>query len=82
MCIRDRYTSAAGGAYGRVSDYDRFTRMLASGGTLDGVRILKPETVRMMYTERAYRDVYKRQDVDNGRNCFTGNIWEQPAGSG
>ncbi len=28
-------------------DYDRFLHMLADGGTLDGVRIMKPETVRL-----------------------------------
>ena len=61
-----RYTSAAGGAYGRVSDYDRFTRMLANGGTLNGVRILKPETVRMMYTERAYRHLEAEPGMEWG----------------
>ncbi len=28
-------------------DYDRFLHMLADGGSLDGVRIMKPETVRL-----------------------------------
>ncbi len=28
-------------------DYDRFLWMLANGGTLDGVRVMKPETVRL-----------------------------------
>ena len=28
-------------------DYDRFLHMLADGGTLDGARIMKPETVRL-----------------------------------
>lgn len=28
-------------------DYDRFLHMLADGGALDGVRIMKPETVRL-----------------------------------
>ena len=28
-------------------DYDRFLHMLANGGTLDGTRVLKPETVRL-----------------------------------
>lgn len=40
-----------GGGHGLVStldDYARFATMLANGGTLDGVQILKPETVRMM----------------------------------
>ncbi|MES2442057.1 MAG: serine hydrolase domain-containing protein [Pseudomonadota bacterium] len=28
-------------------DYDRFLHMLQNGGTLDGVRVMKPETVRL-----------------------------------
>ena len=33
-------------------DYLRFTMMLAGGGALDGVRILKPETLRLMTTNQ------------------------------
>lgn len=45
--------SASGGAFGRMGDYHRFTRMLAQEGSLNGVQILKPETVRMLYEEHA-----------------------------
>lgn len=41
------------GGYGLTStlgDYTRFARMLLGGGELDGVRILKPATVRLMST--------------------------------
>jgi CubicO group peptidase (beta-lactamase class C family) len=41
------------GGYGLTStldDYSRFARMLLNGGTLDGVRILKPATVKLMST--------------------------------
>jgi CubicO group peptidase (beta-lactamase class C family) len=41
------------GSYGLLStldDYMRFARMLQNGGVLDGTRILKPETVRLMAT--------------------------------
>ncbi|MEZ5856899.1 MAG: serine hydrolase domain-containing protein [Hyphomicrobiaceae bacterium] len=37
-----------GGLYGSAPDYIRFIRMLMGGGTLDGVQILKPETVALM----------------------------------
>ncbi len=37
-----------GGLYATVGDYLRFARMILSGGTLDGVRVLKPETVASM----------------------------------
>ncbi len=37
-----------GGLYSTGPDYLRFTRMLLNGGELDGVRVLRPETVRLM----------------------------------
>jgi methyl acetate hydrolase len=37
-----------GGLHGTASDYMRFLSMLLHGGTLDGVRILRPETVAAM----------------------------------
>jgi CubicO group peptidase (beta-lactamase class C family) len=42
------------GSFGLVStldDYMRFARMLQNGGVLDGKRILKPETVKLMATD-------------------------------
>ncbi len=42
------------GGYGLVTtvdDYMRFAQMLVNGGELDGVRILKPETIRLMATD-------------------------------
>ncbi len=43
------------GGWGLVStamDYLRFSQMLLNGGKLDGVRLLKPKTVRMMRTNQ------------------------------
>jgi CubicO group peptidase (beta-lactamase class C family) len=40
----------AAGLTSTLDDYLRFTRMLLNGGELDGVRILKPETVQLMAT--------------------------------
>jgi CubicO group peptidase (beta-lactamase class C family) len=42
------YFSGAGGLVSTTGDYLRFTRMLAAGGTLDGVRIIGPRTLRFM----------------------------------
>jgi len=45
--------AATPGGYGLTStldDYTRFARMMLSGGELDGVRILRPDTVRLMST--------------------------------
>lgn len=38
------------GLVGTMDDYARFAAMLANEGTLDGVQILKPETVELMRT--------------------------------
>ena len=43
------YKSAAAGLYGSVEDYERFAQMLLNRGSLDGVKILEPETVDMIH---------------------------------
>lgn len=48
------YTCGSGGAYSTATDYHKFTEMLCNEGYYNGVQILKPETVRAMYTEMAY----------------------------
>lgn len=44
---RPGYPSGGGGLVSTARDYARFAAMLLNEGTLDGVRILKPETVRL-----------------------------------
>lgn len=46
------YTPGGGGLISTAADYHRFARMLLEGGALDGVRLLQPETVRLMQTNR------------------------------
>jgi len=46
------YTPGGGGLISSASDYHRFARMLLQGGTLEGVRLLRPDTVRLMQTNR------------------------------
>lgn len=46
------YTPGGGGLVSSAGDYHRFARMLLGGGALDGVRLLRPETVRLMHTNR------------------------------
>ena len=43
-----------------LNDYMRFARMLVNGGELDGVRILRPETLRMMATSHLSDSVVER----------------------
>ena len=42
------FTGGGGGLCGSPGDYGRFLRMLLNGGTLDGVRLLRGETVAEM----------------------------------
>ena len=44
-----RFRSGGGGLVSTTADYHRFTRMLLRGGELDGVRILRPDTVASMH---------------------------------
>jgi CubicO group peptidase (beta-lactamase class C family) len=46
----DRLESGGGGLVSSIHDYARFIQMLVNNGELDGVRILKPESVRIMST--------------------------------
>jgi methyl acetate hydrolase len=43
------FCSGGGGAYSTASDYLRFTRALLRDGELDGERILRPETVELLF---------------------------------
>lgn len=44
--------SAGGGLFGTVGDYLRFVRMLLGHGSVDGVRILAPDTVDQMCADQ------------------------------
>jgi len=44
------FESGGGGLVSTMDDYGRFAQMLVNQGELDGVRILKPETIELMAT--------------------------------
>ncbi len=46
------WDSGAGGLYSTAADYARFARMLLGGGTLDGVTLLRPDTVERMLRDQ------------------------------
>ncbi|MFH1346319.1 MAG: serine hydrolase domain-containing protein [Pseudomonadota bacterium] len=46
-----RWQSGGAGLVGTIGDYARFAQMLLNGGTLDGRRYLKPETVALMTSD-------------------------------
>ena len=45
---RPRFLSGSGGLSSTAADYFRFCQALLNGGELEGARILKPETVKLM----------------------------------
>jgi len=52
------FFSGGGGIVSTVPDFLRFCQMLLNGGELDGARILKPETVRLMMTNSLPPDIH------------------------
>lgn len=46
------YFSGGGGLFSTARDYARFAQMLLNRGELDGVRVLKPETIALMTTNQ------------------------------
>lgn len=52
------FESGGGGLVATMDDYGRFAQMLLNGGTLDGVRLLKEETVTLMRTNILPEDIY------------------------
>jgi CubicO group peptidase (beta-lactamase class C family) len=52
------FFSGGGGIVSTAPDFLRFCQMLLNGGELDGVRILKPETVRLMTTNSMPPDIH------------------------
>jgi CubicO group peptidase (beta-lactamase class C family) len=45
------FCNAGGGLWSSAGDYLRFVRMLLGDGSVDGVRVLSPESVRLMRTD-------------------------------
>ena len=46
-----RWESGGAGMVGTIDDYAKFLQMLLNGGTLDGRRYLKPETIALMTSD-------------------------------
>jgi CubicO group peptidase (beta-lactamase class C family) len=60
--------AGSAGVFTTVGDVARFARMLLAGGVLDGVRILSPESVRLLTTAQSPQGLAKRglgMDIDS-----------------
>ena len=76
--------SGGGGLVSTAMDYARFCQMLLNGGELDGVRILKPETVKLMHTNQLPENIdFISPMIGNPGNTFGIDfaIVEQPDGA-
>jgi CubicO group peptidase (beta-lactamase class C family) len=71
------------GLFTTASDAARYARMLLNGGKLDGVRIFKPKTVKLMTTVQSPPEISAKRglgwDIDSPYAGPRGNIF--PAGS-
>jgi uncharacterized protein YbbC (DUF1343 family)/CubicO group peptidase (beta-lactamase class C family) len=71
------------GLFITASDLARYARMLLNEGSLNGTRVLKPETVRLMLSVQTPASVSVRRglgwDIDSGYSGPRGNIF--PLGS-
>jgi len=66
-----KLTRGGAGLVSSINDYMRFARMLLNHGSLDGVRILKPSTVKLMSTNQLDPRVTDRSWLpDKGNGGF------------
>lgn len=56
-----KLTMGGAGIVAPIDDYMRFARMLLNGGELDGARILKPATIRLMATDQLDPAIRERE---------------------
>ncbi|WP_343519348.1 serine hydrolase domain-containing protein [Sphingomonas sp.] len=56
-----KLTMGGAGIVAPIDDYMRFARMLLNGGELDGARILKPATIRLMATDQLDPAITERE---------------------
>ncbi|MFZ1968365.1 MAG: serine hydrolase domain-containing protein [Bradyrhizobium sp.] len=82
---RRRWESGGGGMVSTIADYARFAQMLLDGGTLDGRRYLRPETVRLMTSDhvspetKIARDYFYFPSGDSGFGLgFAVRVVEDP----
>ena len=71
------------GVFSTAADVARYARMLLNGGELEGVRIFKPETVKLMTSVQSPDEVQARRglgwDIDSGYSRPRGTVF--PLGS-
>ena len=57
------FESGGQGLWSTVEDYLRFARLFVEGGSVDGVRVLRPETLAMMMANHLTADQRRRSEI-------------------
>lgn len=57
------FVSGGGGLWSTIDDYLAFARMFISGGTVDGVRLLQPETLALMVSNHLTEAQHLKAEV-------------------
>lgn len=65
------HRSGGGGLVSTADDYLRFAKCLHNGGVLDGVQIIKPETLKLMTANQLNGDI-----AQNGAADFNQSKWD------
>lgn len=78
---RDHEESGGGGLISSLHDYTRFVQMLLNKGELDGQRVLKPETVDMMFTNQTPAGVNRLWGFGGSLSGPTSDRSPQPEGT-
>lgn len=63
-----RWESGGGGLVGTIGDYARFSQMLLNGGSYEGRRYLKPETIALMASDH----VGPATHIERDKNFYPG----------
>ena len=67
------------GVFTTAADLARFARMLLNGGELDGVRLFKPETIRLMTTVQTPENIEAKRglgwDIDSEYSAPRGDLF-------
>ena len=68
-----RFTSGGAGLWSTLDDFLAFARMFIGGGTVDGVRVLRPETLALMTTNQLTPDQRAHSTLLGRRPFATGH---------
>ena len=75
------FLSGGGGLVMPTESYLRFCQMILNGGTLDGTRVLEPETVALMATDQLPPGIWPNSGFGLGFAVVTQDGGSTPAGS-